>query len=226
MKSCSGAGVKVVFIAVLVALGGCATFSVDDAYRPSGSDQQDFIEMVGDGAKLRVSFVPETKFFSVGLVVPMVPLGASAERSKEVAMKVLATLPAGQPFSFAPVCLDAPPSRLCPQSVQVGIAYYYGEPTQHGPGFVDWNHAQPWEIDATAPIADQDIFKHRPFRGERDWTRMELEIIYTYVCDGQCPDELSLATDQLLLLRGKNIGAGVQKFRWRRKADYGRVIVQ
>lgn len=212
---------KVAFVAMLMTLGGCATFSVDDAYRPIASGKEDFIEMVADDAKLRVSFAPETKFFSVGLLVPIVPLGASAKRGTEVEMKVLATLPAGLPFSFAPVCLDAPPSRLCPKQVQVGIAYYYG-----GPSRLSWEFAEPWEIDVTAPIVAQDVFEHRPFRGEGSWETIQLELTYLYACEGKCPDEISLPTDDLLLLQGKKIGAGVQQFRWRRKSDFEKVIIQ
>jgi hypothetical protein len=215
MKFSSVAGLKVAFIAMLPALPGCAKFTIDDAYRPSG--KEDFIEMAADDAKLRVSFAPEGKFFSLGLLVPIVPLGVSVKRGKEVEMKVLATLPAGLPFSFAPVCLDAPPARLCPKRVEVGIAYYYG-----GPSRLSWEPAQPWQIDVTTPIDAQAIFDHRPFRGEGAWERVQLELSYLYSCENKCPDEISLSTDELLLLEGRKIGAGVQQFRWRRKSDSNR----
>jgi hypothetical protein len=36
----------------------------------------------------------------------------------------------------------------------------------------------------------------------------------------------SLPAGELLLLQGNKIGAGIQKFSWRREAEYGREIVQ
>lgn len=221
MKSYSNAGMNVAFIAMLLALTGCAKFTIDDAYRPTASGKDDFIEMAADDAKLRVSFAPEGKFFSLGVLVPIVPLGVSTKRGKEVEMTVLATLPAGLPFSFAPVCLDAPPTRLCPKYFQARQAYYYGEHTARQTFL-----KEPWKTDATAPLADQEIFKNLPVQDGIVWQRMEIELSYLYTCEGTCPDQISVATDELLLLEGRKIGAGVQQFRWRRKSDFEKVILQ
>jgi hypothetical protein len=223
MKSYSSAGMKVAFIAMLLALTGCAKFTIDDAYRPSPSTKDDFIEMTADDAQLLLSFTPEGKFFSLGVLVPIVPLGVSVKRGKEIEMKLSATLPAGLPFSFAPVCLEAPPSRLCPKRGAVWIDYQGGRP-----GRLSWGPTEPWEFDVTRPIAAQEIFDHHPYFGEGEyaWKSVRVELTYLYTCEGKCPDEISVATDELLLLEGRKIGAGVQQFRWGRKSDFEQVILQ
>ncbi len=224
MKSPHGAGSKVAFVAMLLTLGGCSRFFVYDTYKPVvPSAQPGVLQLVNEDIALRVSFVSDLRFASFGVVgVPVVPVAASATpaRRRKIDMNLQVLLPGAFPFSIAPVCLDPPASRLCPKQVRVQNVAYHGKDPEDGRTRSALDFFHPWTTDGTAPITDQDVFKHYPFRGTGQLQAVTVDLQYKYECEEHCPDEIFLSTDELLVLEGRKFGQGVQQLRWGRVKEY------
>ncbi|MFC4309245.1 hypothetical protein ACFPN2_09150 [Steroidobacter flavus] len=223
MNSFRGAGLKVAFVAMLLTVGGCSRFFVYDTYKPGvPSGEPGVLRLVNEDMALQVSFVSDLRFASFGGVgLPVVPVAAGpTSRPRKIEMNLLVTLPGGRPFSIAPVCLDPPVSRLCPQEVRVSNVSYFGKDAEDGRtrSVLDFFH--PWTTNGKAPITDQDVFTHHLFRGKGPLQSVTVTLEYKYECGDRCPNEIFLSTDELLVVEGRQFGHGVQQLHWGRVKEY------
>jgi len=80
-----------IFLVLLI--GGCSTYAVNDIYSTPGSNTEVFKSVKTDAVDLRVSLVPTLKFSSVGMLgVPVVPMYLDSKDKNELRLNIVMRL--------------------------------------------------------------------------------------------------------------------------------------
>lgn len=211
-------GLKSFGILLVLLIGGCSTYAVNDIYSTPGSNTEVFKSVKTDAVDLRVSLVPTLKFSSVGMFgVPVVPMYLDSKDENELRLNIVMRLYKDLDFSFARnPCFKLEDQRtLCPKLAEVSARAYVWSHEMHGKDFTTrvlkdignfYGPDRPKLIVRSLKAEDRifraDIYQHyEAYQGEPKFERLDLTIDYVYDCSGPCPDDFKFNTEGLVAIQ-------------------------
>jgi len=205
-----------IFLVLLI--GGCSTYAVNDIYSTPGSNTEVFHSVKTDAVDLRVSLGPTLRFSSVGMFgVPVVPMYLDSKDKNELRLNIVMRLYKDLDFSFAGnPCFKLDDQRtLCPKLAEVSARAYVWSHEMHGKDFTTrvlkdignfYGPDRPKLIVRSLKSEDRisraDIYQHyEAYQGEPKFERLDLTIDYAYDCSGPCPEGFKFNTEGLVAIQ-------------------------
>lgn len=224
MKGC----LKSFGILLVLLIGGCSTYAVNDIYSTPGSNTEVFKSVKTDAVDLRVSLVPTLKFSSVGMLgVPVVPMYLDSKDKNELRLNIVMRLYKDLDFSFSGnPCFKLDDQRtLCPRLAEVSVRAYVWSHEMHGKDFTTrvlkdignfYGRDRPKLIVRSQKAEDRisraDIYQHyEAYQGEPKFERLDLTIDYVYDCSVPCPDDFIFNTEGLVAIQDHSIESRILK---------------
>lgn len=213
---------KFCWVPLVLLIGGCSTYAVNDIYSTSGSNTEVFHSVKTDAVDLKVSLAPTLRFSSVGMLgVPVVPMYLDSKDKNELRLNIVMSLKKDLDFSFAGnPCFKLDNQRtLCPKMAEVSAKAYVWSDEMHGKDFTTrvlkdignfYGKDRPKLIvrsqKAEGRFSRADIYQHyEAYQGEPKFERFELNIDYVYDCAGPCPESFQFNTDGLMAIQDLQI---------------------
>ena len=211
-------GLKSFGIFLVLLIGGCSTYAVNDIYSTPGSNTEVFQSVKTDAVDLRVSLVPTLRFSSVGMLgVPVVPMYLDSKDKNELRLNIVMRLYKDLDFSFAGnPCFKLDDQRtLCPKLAEVSARAYVGSNEMDGKNSTTkqlmeignfYGRDRPKLIVRSLKSEDRisraDIYQHyEAYQGEPKFERLDLTIDYVYDCSGPCPEGFKFNTEGLVTIQ-------------------------
>lgn len=218
-------GLKSFGIFLVLLIGGCSTYAVNDIYSAPGSNTEVFQSVKTDAVDLRVSLVPTLRFSSVGVFgVPVVPMYLDSKDKNQLRLNIVMRLYKDLDFSFAGnPCFKLEDQRtLCPKLTEVSARAYVWSHEMHGKDFTTrvlkdignfYGPDRPKLIVHSQRSDDRisraAIYQHyEAYQGEPKFERLDLTIDYVYDCSGPCPEGFKFNTEGLVAIQNLPIEPG------------------
>lgn len=208
-------------LSILVALlTACASYDVQDIYKPVGAPP----EYQAEGVEFSASLAPATHLFLTGPIgLPVVPTNLGTTDKNQIYLKLSLVLQKDYDFSFLTgPCLHMPLNgTLCPVSADV---YAFAFKKNGGdvmdrrsrPGDLIFNLASEHKPDR---ISRDQIFTHYGYSGVHVST-LNVFITYRYECNAVCPRELELDAGELASINSVSVLSGKYNFSRVRESEY------
>jgi hypothetical protein len=226
---CHHSSVRVFLVSVLlVGSASCSAFAIYDAYIFDESNEN-YLVFKRNGAIAILEFVPDEKLASYGLLgVPAVPVYAGTRDVTTIALELELTLWEKSDFYFSVPCLDTSNGQLCPYSARLDARFQSSYWKLSADGEAQWISSfdsGPIEIVLPLPgnlgrIDDDKVFDYFGYAGSPPWNFAYVQLVFSYKCEAVCPDEFSLAADDVVVVSDKVRSQGVHQLRRTRVKDY------